>query len=1254
MAEIFQTGVPITIVWTLTKPDGTAFSLEGYQYQLFYCVGNRYREAAGSTVSGNVISWVFPSELQSAVGDYSLRLKLFQNGYLFNTIDYNRAFTMMRGDSSTNNLSQQEQSSDVVSLFTVAEFYLLSPVIPTIGSDKYWYVNGTIVTDSNGEYLSAEHTLRYDETTKYLIIDEGRVDAHGESIQQTITDVAAALADWESRYAAAEGTADSTAGDGSRWGSYKSAETSRDASYQVSEGTPTSTTDDGSRWGNYKAAEASREASYGTEEGSMSDSTAGDGSRWGSYKAAEESREESYGTEEGSVSSTAGDGSRWGSYKTAEADRNAESALAEGTSGSTAGDGSRWGAYKSAETDRQSSYGDAETNRNSAYLTAEGNSTSVAGDGSRWGTYKTAEAARDAISSEDHTQAEADHTRAGEDHSQAAADHTQAVSDHATWADKADKDTDAVAGNLAKFDSSGNPVDSGIAYDDVLVDTDIVDNLTTDDATKALSAKQGKVLDGKVSQLGQNATELDNLRFEQPEKQNVLYELGDITISNSGWSYSASTSRVRSPENFILHLYPGDIIGLTDYTNARFYWGLRDMSGKYTSGGWKTEDVVVAKEGYLCMLVCNLTDTVQTSAEALGSLINVRRKTNLGSVISTLADISVGTISLYSSGHFVNDYGGDSSNANFNIYKAVVKKGDYICVTGNNSATIGVLSRASNLVANRVDAFMLGNGSQVPVRYICENDEDIFISTAVNASFEIVHIKDRQRETLIDAERINFEDITAITAKVQGYIKYSDGSFNTTSSQIYVRSFKTSGVSKVRVYVSNGDTTAAAIAFYSSETMGTASFISAIQIGRNNGGGRWFEASVPNTAVLCAVTNHNTYCPNPIVKVDAMAKMVVDKATEESGVDIVKKLDAFAGQNPFRFGGQFFAHLFLDKIYQDSTNIVIPSESLHDVRVSARLGYKAIEANVQTTSDGAFIVIHGSGGKFGYEVTDLNGAFTYADTAINSKTLEWIKENIRYRSDVPRYRTAIPTLKEFLVECRLNGMIPFCQASTAQMVALLDGIMGYGNYIAYNGTRALTNAPICEYKSLATKEEILASARDKGVPYIYSMANIASFTDSELEEIVQSLHAEGFMIATAYTNPTSTNRAIRSGFDIIAAGYQVNDFDANYGLFTADADWDDFTTTGTITNDGVSMTSGKTITPANAPSPVFLSKGLIRVTFTGELVLNFAGVTQTITSDGTQSMMFSSYFINDTPTFQLSGTSNGATITDLVFKVSKC
>ena len=65
--------------------------------------------------------------------------------------------------------------------------------------------------------------------------------------------------------------------------------------------------------------------------------------------------------------------------------------------------------------------------------------------------------------------------------------------------------------------------------DAALPAADVIDNLTTDNATKALSAKQGKVLDGKVSQLGQEA----------------IY---DVSARNGGATF-ASLSALLSSEN---------------------------------------------------------------------------------------------------------------------------------------------------------------------------------------------------------------------------------------------------------------------------------------------------------------------------------------------------------------------------------------------------------------------------------------------------------------------------------------------------------------------------------------------------------------------------------------------------------------------------------------------------------------------------------------------------------------------------------
>lgn len=81
--------------------------------------------------------------------------------------------------------------------------------------------------------------------------------------------------------------------------------------------------------------------------------------------------------------------------------------------------------------------------------------TNAAADHTRAGTDHTTAAA-------DHTQAGEDHTLAAEDHSRAASDHETAVADHEAASSKAEKDADAVKGDVAVFDENGNPVDSGL------------------------------------------------------------------------------------------------------------------------------------------------------------------------------------------------------------------------------------------------------------------------------------------------------------------------------------------------------------------------------------------------------------------------------------------------------------------------------------------------------------------------------------------------------------------------------------------------------------------------------------------------------------------------------------------------------------------------------------------------------------------------------------------------------------------------
>jgi glycerophosphoryl diester phosphodiesterase len=934
----------------------------------------------------------------------------------------------------------------------------------------------------------------------------------------------------------------------------------------------------------------------------------------------------------------------------------------------------------------------------------------------------------------------------------------------------------------------------------------------------------GKNYDAQIRKVALDADQIvEKSLYENSFVQGISYEMGNITITGGTWTYGNSTTRVRTPENYILHLYPGDKIGLSNYSNARFYIGGHYTDGTYVANGWRTSDYTVLKEGNFCVLISNTTDTVQTSPDALGSLVQIQRNTTTNKRITALEQFQDGItiladseLVLFQDNKYIAYRGDVVSSAAFKILSLAAKKGDYIFVYANNSSAVSVFSKDVGLT--NYDSLMVGGASNNEYRYVVPEDGIIYISINKNSTNRVLVIRNQQYAALLSINKTAYTNVVDFLARTQGYIKFSDGSFNATSSLFYVYQIPATGLKRIKVYVTGGDNIPAAIAFYSSNVVSAANYLGGVQMEGNTGGGRWYETDVPSTAALICVTNHHSYVPNPYILIDKLTRALIEgdeelptdalgigivdgykkidnlsgtfipiyslnsyfpiqsfqekirgaaiygircnvqqagtltivkatgvltdncvmttiktftttktgwqvllfdapvilSASESIGIGIqtdtarlvvdsqggtlaiqsnylhytqnqwvtyganmlidvlgipnndvvavservtsLEKSNVYAGNNPFRFNGPWYAHLFLDKIYQDSTNIVIPSESLEDIRVSRRLGFNVIEANVQTTSDGKFVVIHGSSGKFGYEVTDLNGEFTYADTAINSVTLDWIKANIRYRSDIPRYRTQIPTLEEFLTECRLQSMVPFSQASTAEMVAILDKIMGYGNYFAYNGTRALTSAPIVQYLSFTTKEAILERARSFGVPYVYAMGNPTAFTDEELADIVQSLHAEGFMIAAAYVSGNTSNRVMRLGFDMLASTYSINKMDnANLCTLSSGFDWNDFALTDVTPDDnGITLNVDQIIEPATIPPVVFLGRSELQITFSGTIYVVCGRENAILTSDGKHPMFMGSYYFNESPTFKIYGQSAGATITDVLFKASKC
>lgn len=164
--------------------------------------------------------------------------------------------------------------------------------------------------------------------------------------------------------------------------------------------------------------------------------------------------------------------------------------------------------------------------------------------------------------------------------------------------------TDATAGDVYRYDGpSGNTSAWTFVAKIGAVPAD------AELSTASANPVQNKAVTKKL-------TELANEVFEDD------FELGNISIGTTGWGYNDSQSRVRSKKGITYYLGKGCKIGLSDYTNARFYIGWKTPAG-YRSAGWLTADYEVTEEGEYVVLICNKSDKEQTDKYDLLNLLRI-------------------------------------------------------------------------------------------------------------------------------------------------------------------------------------------------------------------------------------------------------------------------------------------------------------------------------------------------------------------------------------------------------------------------------------------------------------------------------------------------------------------------------------------------------------------------------------------------------------------------------------------------------
>lgn len=352
--------------------------------------------------------------------------------------------------------------------------------------------------------------------------------------------------------------------------------------------------------------------------------------------------------------------------------------------------------------------------------------------------------------------------------------------------------------------------------------------------------------------------------------------------------------------------------------------------------------------------------------------------------------------------------------------------------------------------------------------------------------------------------------------------------------------------------------------------------------------------------------------------------------------------------------GIYFSHI--DVNYYDG--LIIPSQSIFDIRRAKRLGFGMIELNARKTSDGVFYAFHGHQNRFGDAFHSVNGS-DISNINVSSVTSEYIQNNIRYNSKYEKYRTAPTTLENALIECKKNEIIPLVEYSNGIM-DLINSIMGVDNYLigTYENDRTpdLKNC-VCVSWITGTAEQVIEKAEKSKAPYVCGInvtnAMYNNYTERDWKNFINKIHTAGYFVSCSYQKPVLGTKLLNSGIDIMASHGEINELEnGNIFDFESDVNFSNFTTNGEKVNGVLNLTPGQTVKPTGINDAVFLGGASLHIIFNGKIHVKMGIIDSDFESDGSKDVWLSSFYQESAPTFEITAIDK-SNILELSYKASR-
>lgn len=513
---------------------------------------------------------------------------------------------------------------------------------------------------------------------------------------------------------------------------------------------------------------------------------------------------------------------------------------------------------------------------------------------------------------------------------------------------------------------------------------------------------------------------------------------------------------------------------------------------------------------------------------------------------------------------------------------------------------------------------------------------------------EVADIDEFLSGIAVYSDYIHWYDIKKFADDVSSglQINLSTGATQSASSYFFLFKFKNPKFKFIKLDASLYDRDIAGIAFYSTDVISTAGYIS----GMNQGA--WIDhsfiyARVPDNCKLVCFSSRNILNNDDPHEIGIYA----DDATGYIEEEIFHKLPPLNLFKDFKYVYHFNAN--------NLGTAEVPLNSLHDIDLAHRLGFRAYEINAhETATPGYYVCLHGNSGKIGTELVARDGT-DISNISIGDVTQQTFEEDYVYNTPIPELRTPVTPLDAAINACRKYGMFPII--SRAGYQSLYDYQKWAGNDFAviiyntyYLGRSAYKGAYIL-YQTLTDAEfaSIIASSEK---PFIFNFTTdeLRSLTESQMRARIQACRENNCLIGAAGVYQTSAeNMALLDmGVDYLASGWEVDDF--TDGNLLSIGNFSDFTHTGTISGGVLSLANNGTIQPPQTPS-CYLAKGALRIRFSGTLVFGFGDhiSNMSIESDGSKDIILTTAFYKSAPTFIAKASGNVA-IYDCVYDASIC